>query len=79
MKYGYGGGIIKGIGYVLRGLAAGRKVRVLVGVAMILIRLMGRSRRTGIAHLVLEKGRSAAFRVTGPGSDPVSFRVDRTD
>ncbi len=71
------GWVFKGIGYLLRGMASGRKVHILMGGAMILVRLVGARRKTKIAQFVLKKGRSTALRVTAPGADPVTFRVDR--
>ena len=45
---------------------------------MILVRLVGARRKTKIAQFVLKKGRSTALRVTDPGADPVTFRVDES-
>lgn len=67
---------MRGVGYLLRGLRSGRKSLTVVGVCMILIRLVGMRRRTKVADFVLEAGSSAGLRVTGPGADPVAFRVD---
>ncbi|MCY4368021.1 MAG: hypothetical protein OXF41_01085 [bacterium] len=67
---------MRGIHYLLRGLRSGRRSLVLVGVGMILVRLAGASRRTKVADFVLEGGSSATLRVTEPGADPVTLRVD---
>lgn len=51
----------------------------LLGAGMILIRMAGARRRTKVAEFVLEADSSAALRVTRPGVDPVTFRLDADD
>lgn len=65
-----------GIGYLLRGLLSGRRTLTLLGGAMILVRLARKGRRTRVARFTLKAGRSAALRVTAPGADPVTFRLE---
>ena len=68
---------IRGARYALRGLQEGRMSLVALGVFMILGRLATRRRPgTRVAGLRLDPGSSAALRVSRPGDDPVTFRVD---
>ena len=66
----------RGIGYLLRGLRSGRMSLAMVGFGMILVRLARARRRTKVADFLLEAGDSAVLRVTEPGADPVTFRVE---
>ena len=68
---------IRGARYVLRGLQDGRMSLAALGVFMILGRLATRRRRgTKVADVRLKPGSSVALRVSRPGDDPVTFRVD---
>ncbi len=73
MGYGFRGGR-----YVLRGLREGRMSLVAFGILMVVGRMALRWRRRDrkVAGVRLEPGSSVALRVSRPGEDPVTFRVD---
>ena len=67
----------RGTYYVLRGLRQGRPPLVAVGIFMILRRLLKRRRNGGrVVSVRLKRGSSVALRVSPPGDDPVTFRMD---
>ena len=72
-------GVMRGIGYLLRGLRSGRMSLTLLGACMIAFRLVRAFRRTRVADFPLEKGSSVGLRLTSPGADPATFRLDAPD
>ena len=69
---------IIGIGpaHFFKGLRQGDVPLVFLGAALLLLRLSRRKRKSKVTSLMLEAGESVALRVTRPGADPVTYRLD---
>ena len=65
-----------GTRYLFRGLRTGDVPLFVVGFLMAFAQRTRKRRGAKVTSLTLKAGQSAALRVTRPGADPVTYRID---